>query len=429
MRSALAALLLAGLQAAPAQALQGSVDAAKASSYFAEARAVARRDAGALWGRSLEAPMLFVDPATRHVVASAPDAAGRLSREGTVFVGTLTPEVPAANTAVEWAGVRWTMLMWPPPEGAADRARLFAHELFHRLQGELGLPPADRPNAHLDTADGRAWLRLEWRALRAALLSAGEVRRRAVADALAFRARRRSLFPEAAGEERALELNEGLAEYTGVAAALPAGRERTAAAVALIDRSNERPTLVRSFAYVSGPAYGLLLDDRGGSWRRGLTPSSDLGALAAAAYRVTARGEEAGRRASPYGGAALIAGEQGREREREARAAAYRARLVEGRVLRLPLRGGRFSFDPNTVFPLGERGTVYPALRVTDAWGVLTVTGGALIAPDWSAVAVAAAGPPAPEGGALRGDGWSLELAPGWRLAEGTGGYWLEEGP
>ena len=53
-------------------------------------------------------------------------------------------------------------------------------------------------------------------------------------------------------------------------------------------------------------------------------------------------------------------------------------------------------------------------LRVVDDWGVLDVTDGALVKADWSAVVV-----PAPSTIAQRtatGDGWRLELAPGWRL-------------
>jgi hypothetical protein len=58
---------------------------------------------------------------------------------------------------------------------------------------------------------------LEWRALSRALqASTDEERREAAADAVLFRAERYRLFPGAQAQEQALELNEGLAEYTGV---------------------------------------------------------------------------------------------------------------------------------------------------------------------------------------------------------------------
>jgi hypothetical protein len=392
------------------------IDTATAARYFAEARALAQRDGGATWGRSLEGPMIFLDPATRRVVASAPDAEGRLVADGAVFTGTLPPEVPASNTALEWAGVRWTVVVWPLPADERARGQLMAHELFHRIQGDLGIPMASPKNEHLDTLDGRYWLRLEWRALAAALDARGEERARAVADALAFRAARRAAFPGATAEERALELNEGLAEYTGVALASTTPEARAAVARATIDGAAKRPTFVRSFAYVSGPAYGLLLDAASPGWRRGLSTSSDLGDLAAAAYGARATAAEG--RAARYGGPELLAEERERDRARRERIATYRARLVDGPALRLPAGDVKFSFDPNEVVPLGSEGTVYPTIRAAGPWGVLTATKGALIASDWSALTVAA---PA-AGDLLRGDGWTLELAPGWRVVPAAPG-------
>ena len=96
------------------------------------------------------------------------------------------------------------------------------HELFHRIQPELGLITAGGParagDAHLDTLEGRVWLRLEWRALARALCQSGEDRKRAVSDALAFRLTRRSQFANAAENERVEEIREGLAQYTGTVA-------------------------------------------------------------------------------------------------------------------------------------------------------------------------------------------------------------------
>ena len=81
------------------------------------------------------------------------------------------------------------------------------HESFHRIQKQIGFPLTGPSNAHLDSVEGRYWLQLEWRALAKAL--PGD--RQAVRDALAFRARRRSLFADAPAQERELEMNEGLA--------------------------------------------------------------------------------------------------------------------------------------------------------------------------------------------------------------------------
>lgn len=57
-----------------ARATQSSVDTQLANIYFQEATEICARDGGKLWGISLCGPMLFVDPATREVVANQPDS-------------------------------------------------------------------------------------------------------------------------------------------------------------------------------------------------------------------------------------------------------------------------------------------------------------------------------------------------------------------
>jgi len=82
---------------------------------------------------------------------------------------------------VTWAGVEWTMVMWPPPQYKSPRMRLMLHECFHRVQKKVGLPPADSMNGHLDSLDGRIWLQMEWRALEHAFWQRGDERRRDIA--------------------------------------------------------------------------------------------------------------------------------------------------------------------------------------------------------------------------------------------------------
>src|SRR3954451_11564956 len=194
-----------------AAAQERPIDLQKAERYFAEAKAASDRDAGALWGVRLYGPMMFADPQTRMVVANRADAEGKLKREGDVWTGTLPPNVGIANTATNWAGVHWTMIMWGAlGQFRQDRVRLMMHECFHRVQDGIGLLAMDAVNNHLDTMDGRIWLQLEWRALDRALRSSGVDRKQALADALAFRAHRRMLISQGAKAESALERNEGL---------------------------------------------------------------------------------------------------------------------------------------------------------------------------------------------------------------------------
>lgn len=416
-----AAVILA-FNVAPTAAKGGELDAATAGLYFAEARALCRSDGGKLWGRSLCGPMMFADPNTRAVFASEPDREGILKRSGEVYVGTLPPNVNVANTAVEWAGVNWMLVMSTAvPAQRHRRGAMLMHELWHRQQAGLGFPASGAANEHLDTREGRVWLQLEWRALRSALAAQGRGRRRAVSDALLFRARRRSLFPLAGVEEREMEMHEGLAEYTGVRLCGSPDPARLVIDANLSEESR-RESFVRSFAYASGPAYGLLLDRAAPGWTRRLHKDDDLAELLRHRLRLARPRDdedEASERASVYGGDELKASEGRREEERRRQSANYRARLVDGPVLSLPLRSMRMSFDPGNLVPLEGLGTVYPNIRVVDVWGVLTVArGGALLDKSYSAVNVPA--PSDADARPVRGDGWTLELNEGWTVAPGA---------
>ena len=91
---------------------ESAIKLSLANHYFQEAKAASDRDGGKLWGVTLYGPMLFVDEATRSVAANEPDKNGILRKEANVFVGKLPDEINVANTAVNWAGVKWTMVIW-----------------------------------------------------------------------------------------------------------------------------------------------------------------------------------------------------------------------------------------------------------------------------------------------------------------------------
>lgn len=412
IRSALA-LAVGLLVASTASARE--LDRAAAEAALTEARTRCEADAGALWGVNLCGPMLVVDPQTRALVAN--QAGAGLTPDGGAFSGVLPQDINIANTAFDWNGVRWIMIAAPLPDEPEARGALLMHESWHRVQPDLGIPAANTAPAHLGTPEGRIMMRLEWRALAAALnLEDPAARRQAAADALTFRAARRGQAgTEGAEQERGLELSEGLAEYTGVKLAM-AEPERSA--VATLRAAEQAPAYARAFVYASGPAYGLLLDDLAPGWRTALTAQSDLGVVLAAAIGFTASSDTAAAvqaAAARYDGQAVAEDEILAEVERARQRAVWVGRLVDGPVLRLPFQEMRIGFNPGNLVPLPPHGTVYPTLRITDVWGVLEVTDGALLDEDWSAVAVAA---PA-DASALAGQGWTLQLNPGWRLVPG----------
>ena len=358
--------------------------------------------------------MIFVDPTTSDAISNEPDQLGTFKKVGEVYQGRLPDTVQIANTALEWEGKRWTMVQWPLPQSRLARQRLLAHEMFHRIQPPLRLPISDSPNEHLDSVEGRIWTLLEWRALAAALTSSSQQSRdRAVSDALLFRRHRRELFPNAASSERMLELSEGLAEYTGVAVGEPDQTSAHWYAISRLADPSSSQSLVRSFAYTSGPAYGLLLDEERPGWRKELSAHSDLSSLLeSTSLAVSISLEE---RATVYGAASIRIQEIERKEKSDLLKAKYRAALVTGTTLTLPILDKmNFSFDPGELTPLAE-GMVYPTLHASDEWGSIEVTQGALVSFQKHFLRVA--GPANGVDGTFTGPGWMLKLAPGWRIS------------
>ncbi len=388
-----------------------------------------RRDDGQTWGLSLCGPVALVEPATRLVVANDTVAGRAFVPLGGAYLSTLPDDLGLANTSFTWDDRPWAMVLTRAlPASRFARLALLAHESFHRVQPALRLTTRDAPNVHLEEEDGRRLLRLELRALASALASTGAERRAHLEDALVFRAHRRGLFPGADTLETLLEMQEGLAEYTGNRVALLLFPDSLPAVVRAIRGMEERATFVRSFAYGTGPALGLLLDaTMGDAWRDSVRTAaprpSDLAALLArgAGIRVptgAALARAAERRAARYEGATVAREESARAAERRRRASAYRARLVDGPVLSLRQRGLQRAFNPNELFPLGELGIVYPTGTFSAPWGTLQVTDGALVSPDFTLLRVAA--PAAvPNEGPIAGPGWTLQLADGWSLQPG----------
>ena len=78
-------------------------------------------------------------------------------------------------------------------------------------------------------------------------------------------------------------------------------------------------------------------------------------------------------------------------------------------------------YDPRNVETLDSVGTVYPTIRISDVWGILSVTGGgALISSSWTTARVSAPTKSSPDN--CSGDRWTLKLADGWKVTAGDRG-------
>jgi hypothetical protein len=405
--AALEALLFVVVAVVPAAA---QVDQALAEQYFKEAQALCERDGGRLWGISLCGPMVIADAATGTIATSQPAPAGDRPR----VLGLV-------NAPVQWGGITWSAYNWQmiPKDDQGERGRLFMHELFHCIQPRLGLTPpsagAKGIASHLDTLEGRYWMRLEWRALARALGASGAARTSAIADALAFRAARYQRFPGAAAEEHVVDINEGIATYTQYVTGSDSAQDAIRHAATTLAAAETSTSFVRTFAYASGAGYGLLLDALSPGWHRKITGASDFGQLLSAAAGVTAA-PDAAAAAARYDGASLRAAEEQRDREQQAIIAELRRRYVDGPVLLVPRAGsGSVNNMGATVIP--GAGTVFRAMANKGAWGFFDARDGALVSADGETISLPA--PVVIDATTLKGDGWTATVGPGWTVQPG----------
>jgi len=388
----------------------GQVDQALAAQYFKEAQALCERDGGRLWGVSLCAPMVIGDAATGTFATSQPAPAGDRPRE-----------IGYVNAPIQWGGTTWSAYNWQMiPKDRGERGRLFMHELFHCIQGRLGLLTGGTvdDNSHLDSLEGRYWMRLEWRALARALGGSGAARTSAIADALAFRAARHQRFPNAAVAEHPVEINEGIATYTQYVTGSDSVQDAIAAATATLAGAETGTSFVKTFAYASGAGYGLLLDALSPGWHRKITAASDFGQLlsAAAGVAATAGAAAAAAAAAQYDGASLRAAEEERDRKQQAIIAELRLRFVDGPVLVVP-RAGRGSVNNMGATVIPGAGTVLRAMANKGAWGFFDATNGALVSADGETISLPA--PVVVDATTLKGDGWTATVGPGWTVQPG----------
>jgi hypothetical protein len=384
------------------------VDQQRAQEYFKEAQALCERDGGRLWGVSICAPMVIADKRTQTFATSQPAPEGARPR----LLGIV-------NAPVQWGGATWGAYVWDDVANRTPRERkeLLLHELFHGVQAQLGLTAPALATEHLDAMDGRYWLRLEWRALARALRESGGERDIAVREALAFRQARRTLYPASVEDERAQEITEGLAAYTGTVLAAQSAADAIVGALDLLVNGEAGESFVRTFAYMSGPAYGLLLDASSPGWTRRVRGTDDLATLVMRALAVQPA-TDATASAVRYGGAEIRASEEKREQQRQERLAELRRRFVDGPVLVIP-GGGSGMSDSRGAAVIPGIGTVYfGPFRASGDWGTLEAEKGVLVASDGRSRRVSA--PVRRDDVSFAGDGWTFKAAAGWVIREGA---------
>lgn len=366
-----------------------------------------------LWNIDLYGPILLVEPKSRVVYANYPDSTGILKPDGEIYSGILPTKINTANTAINWSGKSWAMIMLPLPLNKQERLDLLSHELFHRSQPLLGFKMNNPANNHLDQKDGRIYLRLEIEALNQALVAKTKrIINRNLSNALYFRNLRYSIYPDAKSSENSLEINEGLAAYTGI---FMSGRNMTQTKEyfeSKIPEFQNYQTFVRSFAYLTIPLYGTLLSRSDKYWNKKTNNNTNLTDFFIKSFNLHIPNNLDTEIVSKYGYEKISADETQREEKIRQLTADYKLKFIEQPHLEIRLEKMSISFDPRNIMPVEGYGTVYPTLRASDNWGILTVSDGALLGTNWDKINVSE--PTRITENKVVGNGWTIDLNNGY---------------
>ncbi len=401
--------------------------------YFSEIETLLNRDNGRFWGINLYGPLLIVDAQTRKVYANEADSSGILNNEKGLFTGILPENISPSNTVITWNGKRWSMIMTPLPEGRHERNSLIVHELFHQIQPQLemynneGGCPLVGNNNQLDEMEGRILLRLELSALKKALESEKNWETHMM-NALIFRSRRYEIYPEAKANENFLEMNEGIAEYTGAIFGFEKNTELNKHLQKQLTEFVTNPTYVRSFAYVTIPVYGYFGLKTNNQWHRDVTNSSNLTDYFVEIFQVQIPDNlerEISVSRKTYNYSKIHEAEEVREEKKLAEIEAFKRKFTDETALVLNSYNLYITFDPRNVTPLEGFGTIYPTLTATDEWGILTTEKGGLISQNWDKVTVPS--PTYVSDSIVSGDGWKLKLHNGWKVIKKGKKYLLNK--
>lgn len=339
-----------------------------------KAKAILETDGGKLWGEKIwDEHLLVID--FDNTIYSLSNFPGSVSDTSS---GLFYKKIPAntlspVNTTQKYEGREYATVLINYLD---DQSATIIHELFHLLQFKKRTFNGN-PVDYLDETEARKLLRLEFQGLRNTLeaIEAKKSRKQIAGyfkDALLFRKVRQGKYREFLANELEIETLEGLANYTGFV--LSSRPDKYRLAIEEINRREKAPTYTRPFPYATGPAYGLIFDFLGVSWKKGLNNVYNF--LEIYEMRVS-KGKlkindsiiEKARKRNNYG--EIERQENEKAERRKALIDYYTKMFVKSATLKVELADDRYSrsFNMNGTLVLKEKGTIYSSIKGTDRSG------------------------------------------------------------
>ncbi len=368
----------------------------KAIQYFKSVKEICDHDNGALWGKNLYGPLMFVDRNSRRIIANMPDKEGLLKGKDGVFTGFIPKESLISNTPVNYGETLFAMTPLPPEEDDFKIKSAAVHSLFHLYQRISGTSSYGYNTNNMDEKEARLWIKLEWKALRKALTTEGEEQKPAIRDALIFRGANREFYRKYAKDENLFENYEGLATFTYTLLCSKSPDEYKARIFENLDRVYAMQSYSRSYGFIHGALYATLLKDKGFDFTKIKTNEIDLGDAVRELYNIelpVVCRDVAGSLALSYNISEINQEEEQRLDDLKESIHKQVSIFTENPVVFIELESPYFDFEPEDIHSLDTLGTLYNSIRVSDNWGKLTVNkGGCLVSNNFKFLRVTAKG-------------------------------------
>jgi len=402
----------------------------KAAACFKEIEEACNRDGGKLWGKNLYGPLMFIDRASRKIIANQPDNEGLLKFKDGIYTGFFPREDIITTTTITFGGTLFGMAPLPNEEDNFRIKSRGIHALFHSSQKAAGMDPDYFNVIIMDEKEARLWMKLEWKALKKAIDSEGEEQILAIRDALIFRGSHRESYPRSAALENRFETYEGLATFTYNLLATNSPEEYRARLFEYLDRIYSFQSYARSYGSVHGALYATLLNAKGFDFKAITADTVDLGNMVRELWRI----ELPDKCRDVAGSIALHYNIEEIYEEEDQRLLDIRERLnnqvsvfTEKPVVLLELESPYFDFEPENVRFLDTLGTLYHTLRVSDNWGKLTVDeGDCLVSNNYKYLRITARGLKTDKNH-IDGEGWQIILNDGWKIGESGQNYFIRK--
>jgi hypothetical protein len=403
----------------------------KASQYFRDVEEICKKDNGKLWGKNLYGPLMFVDRVSRKIVANQPDKEGLLKLKDGVYTGLYPKELIINNSVVSFGETTFATAPLPPNEEDGYRIKTRAiHGLLHSFQNESGIPPSFFNITSMDEKGARLWVKLEWKALRKAILSSGGDKQLAIRDALIFRNTSREFYSKYAKDETMFENYEGLATFTHILLLSNSNEDFLKRIIENLDRVYSFQSYARSYGSIHGALYATLLFDKGFDFRTVMSDTIDLCNKVKLLYNIKLPAicrDVAGSLALNYDIDGIYKEEEKRMVEIRENIHKQVSTFTEKPVVFLELESPYFDFEPEDIHSLDTLGTLYNSMRISDNWGKLTVDkGGCLVSNNLKYLRITSKGFKEAKN-RISGEGWHLILNNDWELVEVNENYFVRK--